>query len=124
MPTKRETEIQKLRKKHNLRKEMSPAMLEALGHPLRRQILRELHTSCGPISPVELANIYPGWETASIAFHFRVLAKMRIARCKETQQVRGSTKHLFVSNVKRNKLVSAILTETEKEDGPLFVRAG
>jgi predicted transcriptional regulator len=103
---------------------MSPAMLEALRHPLRRQILRELHGSDGPVSPVELAGIFVDWETSAIAFHFRALEKMRIVRCKETKRIRGSTKHLFVSNVKRNSLVLAILGETEKADGPLFVRAG
>jgi hypothetical protein len=124
MAAKRQREIQNLRKRHNPRREMSPAMLEALRHPARRQILRELHVSDVAISPVELANVFPDWPTASLAFHFRVLEEMRIARCLETQRVRGATKHLFVSNVKRNKLVSAILEETEKADRPLFVRVG
>lgn len=123
MATKQQREIKRLKVRHNLRREMSPAMLEALGHPLRRQILRELHRSDGSVSPVDLASILLDWETSAIAFHFRVLEKMRIVRCRETQRVRGSTKHLFVSNVRKNQLLSAILEETAKADSPLFASA-
>jgi DNA-binding transcriptional ArsR family regulator len=103
---------------------MSPALLEALRHPLRRQILRELHDSDVAISPAQFAGIFSDWEISAVAFHFRVLEKMRIVRCKETKRVRGSTEHLFVSQVKKNQLVSAILKETEKVDGRLLALAG
>jgi DNA-binding transcriptional ArsR family regulator len=97
---------------------MTPALIHALNHPARRQILRELAEEGTERSPSEMARS-AAFSLPGLSFHARVLCEMQVTRCTRTQPVRGSLEHFYASNVSGNELVAAILLETEGDDRPL-----
>jgi DNA-binding transcriptional ArsR family regulator len=97
---------------------MTPALIHALNHPARRQILRELAEEGTERSPSEMARS-AAFSLPGLSFHTRVLCEMQVTRCTRTQPVRGSLEHFYASNVSGNELVAAILLETEGDDRPL-----
>jgi DNA-binding transcriptional ArsR family regulator len=102
-------------------REMTPALIHALNHPARRQILRQLSGREAERSPSEMAEAAT-FSLSGISFHARVLCELQVTRCTRTQPVRGALEHFYASNVTDNELVSAILVETEGEDGNLRKR--
>ena len=100
--------------KHEQGREMTPALIHALNHPARRQILRHLHAH-GESSPSEIADSV-AFTLSGLSFHARVLSELEVISCTRTQQGRGALEHFYVSNVGGNELVAAILSETEGED--------
>jgi DNA-binding transcriptional ArsR family regulator len=69
------------------------ALLVALGHPVRRQILREM-AGRPPTSPRQLTETLD--ETLSnVSYHFRVLAESGVLELIRTRPVRGSTQHFY-----------------------------
>jgi DNA-binding transcriptional ArsR family regulator len=95
---------------------MTPALIHALNHPARRQILRQLGEQGTERSPSEMAH-GASFSLPGLSFHARVLCELQVTRCTRTQPVRGSLEHFYASNVSDNELVAAILSETEGEDG-------
>lgn len=104
--------------KHQRGREMTPALIHALNHPARRQILRQLDEGGAERSPSEMAET-AAFSLSGLSFHARVLCELQVTRCTRTQQVRGSLEHFYASNVSGNELVGAILLETEGDDRPL-----
>jgi DNA-binding transcriptional ArsR family regulator len=104
--------------KHQHGREMTPALIHALNHPARRQILRQLSGREAEKSPSEMAEAET-FSLSGISFHARVLCELQVTRCTRTQPVRGAIEHFYASNVTDNELVTAILVETENEDGSL-----
>ncbi len=104
--------------KHQQGREMTPALIHALNHPARRQILRQLSGEEAEKSPSEMAEAAT-FSLSGISFHARVLCELQVTRCTRTQPVRGALEHFYASNVSGNELVSAILVETEGDDRPL-----
>lgn len=102
--------------KHQQGREMTPALIHALNHPARRQILRHLHER-GESSPSEMADSAP-FSLSGLSFHARVLSELEVIRCSRTQQGRGALEHFYVSNVAGNELVADILLGTEGDDRP------
>jgi DNA-binding transcriptional ArsR family regulator len=100
-------------KKHVRGREMTPALISALDHPIRREILRLL--SQGPSSPVEMKESID-FGLSGLAYHTRTLWELQVTRLSSTRHVRGSTQHFYASRVTKNELVAAILGETEKCD--------
>jgi len=103
--------------KHEQGREMTPALIHALNHPARRQILRHLHER-GESSPSEIADSVV-FSLSGLSFHARVLSELEVIGCTRTQQGRGALEHFYTSNVAGSDLVAAILTETAGEDGSL-----
>jgi DNA-binding transcriptional ArsR family regulator len=104
------------RQKHDREREMTPALIYALNHPVRRQILRLLSEPGGEASPSEMCqSVSVG--LSAFSFHALVLSELGVTRGTRTQQVRGALEHFYVSNVSGNELVEAILLETEVDDG-------
>jgi hypothetical protein len=101
---------------HRQGREMTPALIYALNHPARRQILRQLGEQGAERSPNEMAN-GAAFSLSGLSFHARVLCELQVTRCTRTQPVRGAIEHFYASNVSDNELVAAILSETEGEDG-------
>jgi DNA-binding transcriptional ArsR family regulator len=104
--------------KHQRGRGMTPALIHALNHPARRQILRQLDEGGVERSPSEMAET-AAFSLSGLSFHARVLCELQVTRCTRTQQVRGSLEHFYASNVSGNELVGAILLETEGDDRPL-----
>jgi DNA-binding transcriptional ArsR family regulator len=68
-------------------------LLVALGHPTRRQILREMDGQ-PPTSPRQISERLD--ETLSnVSYHFRVLADSGALELVTTRPVRGSTQHFY-----------------------------
>jgi DNA-binding transcriptional ArsR family regulator len=104
--------------KHQQGREMSPALIYALNHPARRQILRQLSEQETERSPSEMAQAAT-FSLSGLSFHARVLSELQVTRCTRTEPVRGSLEHFYASNVSDNELVATILLETEGDDRPL-----
>src|SRR4051794_40658263 len=99
---------------HGHGRKMSPALIRALDHPLRRETLRRLHGEATELSPAELS---PNRAVISqISYHLRELAELKVVRQTRTEQVRGSTAHFYTSLVADNDLVARILAYTENDD--------
>lgn len=94
---------------------MSPALLDALNHPIRRQVLRILHAASHPKSPRELACALR-WGLPQVSYHVRLLSDRKVLRHKRTRSIRGATQSFYVSTVAENELVSVILSTTEAID--------
>jgi DNA-binding transcriptional ArsR family regulator len=91
-------------------------LLTALGHPLRRRILREM-TRAGKASPRELAETLSE-PLSNVSYHVRVLADCEALRLVGTRPVRGSTQHFYRATVEPEWARSALgLDVTEASNG-------
>lgn len=82
-------------------------LFNALGHPMRRQILREMLDTSGEISPRELAAKLSE-QLSALSYHVRVLAECRAVELVRTEQIRGSTQHFYRAAVKANWAITAL----------------
>lgn len=101
--------------KHDREREMTPALIYALNHPVRRQILRLLGEPGLEASPSDMRRSMSVGLSA-LSFHAQVLSELGVTSGTRTQQVRGALEHFYASNVAGNELVEAILLETEVDD--------
>ena|SRR6187551_987436 len=92
-------------------------LFNALGHPLRRRILREMLDAKEEISPRELAAKLSE-QLSALSYHVRVLAECKAVELVRTQQIRGSTQHFYRAIVKANWALSALeASEEPPSDG-------
>lgn len=82
-------------------------LFNALGHPMRRRILREMLDTSGEISPRELAARLSE-QLSALSYHVRVLAECRAVELVRTEQIRGSTQHFYRAVVKSNWAITAL----------------
>jgi DNA-binding transcriptional ArsR family regulator len=66
----------------------------ALGHPVRRRILRRMFDERGEISPRELATALSE-PLSGLSYHVRVLAECEAIELVGTKKVRGTTQHFY-----------------------------
>lgn len=73
-------------------------LFTALGHPLRRRILRRMLEEDRLISPLELST---GLDEplSALSYHVRVLAECKAAKLVSTKKIRGSTQHFYRATV-------------------------
>jgi DNA-binding transcriptional ArsR family regulator len=69
-------------------------LFTALGHPLRRQILRTMIGAEDETSPRQLAADLSE-PLSALSYHVRVLAECKAIELVGTRQVRGSTQHFY-----------------------------
>lgn len=94
---------------------MSPALIEGLNHPVRRQVLRMFSAKRPEWSPVELNQFIPGG-LSHLSYHMKVLRDLDILLETRTTAVRGATKHFYASAIRDNKMMRSILTKTKDDD--------
>jgi len=82
-------------------------LFNALGHPMRRRILREMLDGGGEVSPRELAAKLSE-QLSALSYHVRVLAECRAVELVRTEQIRGSTQHFYRAVVKANWAITAL----------------
>lgn len=82
-------------------------LFNALGHPMRRRILREMLDTSGEVSPRELAAKLCE-QLSALSYHVRVLAECGAVELVRTEQIRGSTQHFYRAAVKANWALSAL----------------
>lgn len=109
--------------KHVSGREMSPALIHALDHPLRRQALRCFKQRRPEWSPGELAKLLRVG-LSHLSYHMRVLSELDVIEEVRTEPVRGSLRHFYASIVVDNKLVGIILDRTKEDDEGLNKMGG
>lgn len=75
------------------RLEKNNAVLSALGHPLRRKILRLLEDDSN-LSPKQLAGEL-GQDVGVVSYHVRLLAEAGVLKLVKTRPRRGAVEHFY-----------------------------
>jgi DNA-binding transcriptional ArsR family regulator len=97
--------------------QLSPTTRDALGHPLRRQILRTLNESAEPRSPSEIAaTTLPHASVSVVSYHAQVLELCGSVAMSGTRQARGGAARLYASKVAGDEQVAAVLQATRGLD--------
>jgi DNA-binding transcriptional ArsR family regulator len=98
-------------------------LLVALGHPTRRQILREM-SGQPPTSPRQISEKLD--ETLSnVSYHFRVLADSGVLELVTTRPVRGSTQHFYGIAIEADWAQALLAVEEAREgNGGRSLRSG
>lgn len=91
-------------------------LFNALGHPMRRRILREMLEAGEELSPRELAAKLSE-QLSALSYHVRVLAECKAVKLVRTQQIRGSTQHFYRAIVKANWALAALEAGEEPPGG-------
>jgi len=96
-------------------------LLKAANHPLRREILRLLHSSDGSISPTQIEKALGlGGAThkklSNVSYHVTVLYGYNTIERVRLEQVRGAMEHFYASNVKDVVWLRSVLSRTRESD--------
>ena len=104
-------------KKRKQDDEPAGAVLRALGHPLRRRIMRHLMGDGEPTSPTETARLLNA-SLSNVSYHFRVLASARALEKTGERAVRGAIQHFYRVNpgVSEMPMVTEVLAATDDAD--------
>lgn len=94
---------------------MSTALLRALDHPLRREVLRRMHGSREPQSAKGLSKSINAPAT-TISYHLKVLSGLNVIKLVSERQVRAVLEKGFVSLVAEHEQVNSILADTRPCD--------
>jgi DNA-binding transcriptional ArsR family regulator len=98
-----------------LSQRMSPALIKALAHPVRREAMRLLNRSGEGISATQMSQTVE--EVGSnISYHLKVLADLGAARQVDERYVRGVPEKFFVSELSDHEQIVTILADTEGDD--------
>jgi DNA-binding transcriptional ArsR family regulator len=98
-------------------------LLIALRHPLRRDILREMHDGGGRISPREISDRLKE-PLSNVSYHIRVLAECGVATLVDTAPVRGSMQHFYSSSITEPWALEALRIEHNGVDGRQKIDSG
>lgn len=85
-------------------------LFNALGHPVRRRILREMLDSGEELSPRELAVVLSE-QLSALSYHVRVLAECEAIELVRTEQIRGSTQHFYRAAIRSEWALSALAAD-------------
>lgn len=90
-------------------------LFNALGHAVRRQILREMLGAKEEISPGELAARL-SQQLSAVSYHVRVLDECDAIELVRTKQIRGSTQHFYRVIVKADWALAALKADEKPPD--------
>jgi DNA-binding transcriptional ArsR family regulator len=93
----------------------SEHLIRALGHPIRREILRCLHAAGEARSPRELA-LTLGHDLQNLSYHIRVLKAVDAVALTDVFPKAGSMEHFYVSTVEENGGLRLVLAATARHD--------
>jgi DNA-binding transcriptional ArsR family regulator len=88
-------------------------LFNALGHAVRRQILREMLGMQEEVSPRDLATKLQD-DLSAVSYHVRVLDECDAIELVRTERVRGSTQHFYRAIVKADWALAAL----KADEGP------
>jgi DNA-binding transcriptional ArsR family regulator len=105
----------------NARRYAEEDLLKAVNHPLRRQILRLLHSSSDSVSPTRLERqLALGGRTArklsGVSYHVTVLSDYNAIECVGERQARGAMEHFYASRVEDVAWLRGVLSRTQESD--------
>ena len=89
---------------------------QALKHPVRRQILRSLHSHSQPLSTAELAKDWIDASQSEVSYHAKALLAAGALRVEAVRPPDGPADPSFTSAVADDPRVSALLAKREFED--------
>jgi DNA-binding transcriptional ArsR family regulator len=92
-----------------------PTLLQALNHPLRRQILLALHEAGEARSPRELSQVVRD-PLSNVSYHVRVLRAKGVVALTDSRQVRGSSEHFYASVLPEGGIAVRLLESTAREE--------
>jgi DNA-binding transcriptional ArsR family regulator len=87
-------------------------LFNALGHTVRRQILREMLGAQEEISPRELSAKLPQ-HLSALSYHVRVLDECDAVELVRTEQIGGATQHFYRVIVKADWVLAALRADEE-----------
>ena len=92
-------------------------LISAIDHPLRRQILRLMHSSNDPLSPTQIeGKVALGNKLSNVSYHVTVLARYHVIALVGRRQVRGALEHFYESQVSEVAWLRGLMERTKKED--------
>ena len=94
---------------------MSELLIAALNHPLRRKLLRALHSADDARSPIQLSKAIEA-NVSNIDYQIKVLESLGAVVKTGDRQVRGARENFFASRVSGHKQMVAILADTARDD--------
>lgn len=97
-------------------------LLTALGHPLRREILRAMADG-KPVSPRELSEALRQ-PLSNVSYHVRVLVQSRAVTLVRTKPTRGSIQHFYRNNVQAPWAQEVLATGEAKSGGTRATSGG
>ena len=104
------------RKKLTLKQsERRAKLISAIGHPVRRRILRVLGDSDEPRSPMQISREF-GVSVSPVAYHVAILRKFDAIELAEEQMARGAVEHFYVSKIEKDPPIETLLEETRLAD--------
>lgn len=99
--------------------ELTASMRHALDHHLRREILRTLHRSDGPLSPGEIAAAWPTETSVSlVSYHAHVLETSACLSLADAQPAGETVAPRYTSTLSGDTRIVSILQTTEPLDRP------
>jgi len=90
--------------------------VKALGHPLRRRILRAIHDAGEARSSRELS-ITLDAILSSVSYHVRVLRDAGALVLTDSRPVRGSMEKFYASAVEDDRWLRLLLDASQRQDG-------
>jgi DNA-binding transcriptional ArsR family regulator len=87
-------------------------LFNALGHAVRRQILREMLGAQEEVSPRELSAKLPQ-HLSALSYHVRVLDECDAIELVRTEKIGGSTQHFYRVIVKADWALAALRADEE-----------
>jgi DNA-binding transcriptional ArsR family regulator len=92
-------------------------LISAINHPLRRQILRQIHSANEPQSPCLLVHELDLEKMLSqISYHVTVLSRYGVISLAGQRQVRGALEHFYASEVSDVAWLRGLLSRTREAD--------
>lgn len=106
-PSAAQRRLEKGRRRANL--------IWAIAHRLRREILRAITDSGEPCSPTQLAGKLE-LPLSTAAYHVTILRRFEAVELADEQMARGAVEHFYVSTIKDDPPIEALLEETRDAD--------
>jgi DNA-binding transcriptional ArsR family regulator len=93
-------------------------LIDAIGHPLRRRILRFLADRREQSSPARIAKEFH-LHVGMIGYHVRVLQELGAVKLTDEGMVRGAVEHFYSTTISDDPPIEALLEETREVDDEL-----
>ena len=90
-------------------------LIWAIAHRLRREILRAIADSDKACSPTWLADALD-LPLSTAAYHVTILRRFEAVELADEQMARGAVEHFYVSTIKNDPPIEALLAETREAD--------
>jgi DNA-binding transcriptional ArsR family regulator len=91
---------------------------DALGHPVRREILRTLNAGADPRSAGEIAAAFPEVSLSVLTYHAQVLENRGTITVTTGGEEPGGASRLYSSTVSDDERIASILRATRESDRP------